>query len=57
MNQYESDLEVVKAWMEVAYPSRVYTSRAGNGCVWISMGMVNMYVFVKDGKVCNVEID
>lgn len=57
MNQYESDLEIVKAWMEVSYPGRPYTPRAGNGCVWISMGMINMYVFVKDGKVCNVEID
>lgn len=57
MNKYESDLEIVKAWMEVTHPGRAYTPRPGNDCVWISMGMVNMYVFVKDGKVYNVVVD
>ena len=31
--------------------------RKGNGCVWVSHGRCECYVFIKDGKVVDVIYD
>lgn len=54
---YNSDFEVVKKYLEEKEPNAAWTARPGNNCVWVSKGRLEMYYFVKDGKVVDIVID
>jgi hypothetical protein len=34
-----------------------YAMREANDCVWISMGLVEMYLTIRNETVVNVEVD
>jgi hypothetical protein len=34
-----------------------YTMRPGNGCVWVSYGLVNCYYVIRDGQIVEVQFD
>jgi hypothetical protein len=49
--------EIAEKYMAKRYPSVPYAMREGNGCVWISMGIVEMYLTIRNETVVNVEVD
>jgi hypothetical protein len=50
--------EIAKQYMDKRYPSQTYAMREGNDCVWVSlMGVVEMYLTIRDNQVVNVQVD
>jgi hypothetical protein len=49
--------EVAKEYMAKRYPSTAYAMREGNDCVWVSMGLVEMYLTIRDNQVIDVQVD
>ena len=52
-----TDFEIVSDYMERKYGSRTYAMRNGNNCVWVSMGLVEMYFILRDGKIIDIQVD
>jgi hypothetical protein len=52
-----NDFDLVKRDLELTHKGKPYVLQKGNGCVWVTMGVVNMYYFVRDGKIVDVQID
>jgi hypothetical protein len=52
-----TNFEIAKKYMAKRYPNKDYAIREGNGCVWVSMGIVEMYLTIRDNQVINVEVD
>lgn len=52
-----TDFEIVSDYMEKTYGGKTYTMRNGNNCVWVSMGLCNMYFIVRDGKIVDIQVD
>jgi hypothetical protein len=50
-------IEIVKAYMGETYPNKLYSIRMGNDCVWVSMGLVEMYFIVRNEKIVDVQVD
>jgi len=34
-----------------------YSMRPGNGCIWVSYGLVNAYYIFRNGQIADVQID
>jgi hypothetical protein len=51
------NFEIVKEYMANRYPDKTYAMRQGNACVWVSMGLVEMYFIVKDEKIVDIQVD
>ena len=49
--------EIAKKYMDTRYPSKAYAMREGNGCVWVSMGIVEMYLIIRNDMVVDVQVD
>jgi hypothetical protein len=49
--------EIAEKYMAKRYPSNTYAMREGNGCVWVSMGIVEMYLIIRDEQVVDVQVD
>ena len=49
--------EIAEKYMAERYPTTPYAMREGNDCIWVSMGLVEMYLTIRDNKVVNVEVD
>ena len=54
MNEFEVML-VVEAMRKQGIPD--YTLRPGNGCIWVSFGLVDCYYFFHDVKIVDVQVD
>ena len=52
-----SDFEIVKEYMAKRYPTITYAMRMGNRCVWVSMGLVEMYFTIRDEKIVDIQVD
>ena len=39
------------------YPNKPYAIREGNRCVWVSMGLVEMYFIVNNGTITDIQVD
>ena len=50
-------LDIVNKFMSDNYPNQMFTARPGNGCVWVTKGMVDMYLFIANGQVKDVQVD
>jgi hypothetical protein len=49
--------EIATEFMAKRYPSKAYALREGNNCVWVSMGIVEMYLTIRDNMVVDVQVD
>jgi hypothetical protein len=49
--------EIAKEYMDTRYPDKTYAMREGNGCVWVSMGLVEMYLIIKDQMIVDIQVD
>ena len=52
-----TDFEIVKNYMDKKYPQKPYAIRNGNRCVWVSMGLVDMYFILRDSKIVDILVD
>jgi len=52
-----NDFDVVKRDLELTHKGKPYVLYKGNNCVWVTMGVLNLYYFVKDGKIVDVQVD
>ena len=52
-----TNLEIAKKYMDSRYPNKTYSMRDGNDCVWVSMGLVEMYLIIKNQMVVDVQVD
>lgn len=51
------DFAIVRAYMARKYPHTVYSMRAGNKCVWVSFGLVEMFFIIRDGNIVDIQVD
>lgn len=51
------ELEIVAEYMKRKYSGKTYSMRHGNNCVWVSMGVVEMYFTIKNNKIVDVQVD
>ena len=56
-NRLMTKFEIAEKYMAKRYPSVPYAMREGNGCVWISMGLVEMYLTIRNETVVDVQVD
>ena len=52
-----TDFEIVSDYMERKYGGKTYAMRQGNNCVWVSMGLCDMYFIVRNGKIIDIQVD
>jgi len=51
------NFEIVESYLAKKYPHRLYSIREGNDCVWVSMGLVEMYFIVRNGMIIDIQVD
>ena len=51
------NFEIVESYLAKKYPNKPYAIREGNRCVWVSMGLVEMYFILRDGKIIDIQVD
>jgi len=52
-----TDFEIVKQYMDTKYAGKQYAMRNGNRCVWVSMGLSDMYFILREGKIVDIQVD
>jgi hypothetical protein len=52
-----TDFDIVKNYMDTKYSGKPYAMRNGNNCVWVSMGLVDMYFILRDSKIVDIQVD
>lgn len=52
-----TDFEIVSEYMERKYSGKTYAMRQGNNCIWVSIGMVDMYFTIKNDKIVDIQVD
>lgn len=52
-----TNFQIVEEYMTKQYPNVRYTMRQGNGAIWVTKGVVDMYFIVKNGKIVDIQID
>jgi hypothetical protein len=52
-----NDFDLVKRDLERTHKGKPYVLHKGNNCVWVTLGVVNLYYFVRDGKIVDVQVD
>jgi hypothetical protein len=52
-----TDFDIVKNYMDSKYPQKTYAMRKGNNCVWVSMGLCDMYFILREGKIVDIQVD
>lgn len=52
-----TDFDIVNNYMEQKYSGQTYSIAKGNACVWVCMGLVSMYFFVREGKIVDIQVD
>jgi hypothetical protein len=51
------DYQIINDYMTATYPNMAYNVRKGNDCIWVSMGVVNMYFIIRDNKIADIQVD
>lgn len=51
------NIEIVESYLAKKYPNKPYAIREGNRCVWVSMGLVEMYFTVHNGTITDIQVD
>jgi len=49
--------EIAKQYMDTRYPNKTYAMREGNACVWVTMGLVDMYFIIRDNQIVDIQVD
>lgn len=52
-----TNFEIAKQYMDTRYPDKTYAMREGNDCIWVSMGLVEMYLIIRNNMVVDVQVD
>lgn len=52
-----TDFEIVSDYMERKYSGKTYSMRKGFDCVWVSLGLCEIYFTVRDGKIADIQVD
>ena len=52
-----TDFEIVKNYLETKYPNWNYSMRDGNNCVWVSLGRMELYFIIRNGKIADIQVD
>jgi len=52
-----TDFEIVKNYMNTNYAGKSYAMRKGNACVWVSVGLCDMYFILRDGVIADIQVD
>jgi hypothetical protein len=52
-----TDFEIVKNYMDTNYPQKLYSMQNGNRCVWVSMGLSDMYFILRDSVIVDIQVD
>lgn len=54
-----NSLEVIQVidFMTERYPDHHYTITAGNNCVWVYWGNMNLYFMFRDGRIIDIQVD
>ena len=52
-----TDFEIVKNYMDTKYPQKTYAMQNGNRCVWVSMGLCDMYFILRDSVIVDIQVD
>jgi hypothetical protein len=51
------NFEIVESYLAKKYPNKPYAIRKGNRCVWVSMGLVEMYFIVNNNVITDIQVD
>jgi len=51
------NFEIVESYLAKKYPNKPYAIREGNRCVWVSMGLCDMYFILRDSKIVDIQVD
>jgi len=51
------NFEIVESYLAKKYPNKPYAIREGNHCVWVSMGLVEMYFIVNNNVITDIQVD
>jgi hypothetical protein len=51
------NFEIVESYLAKKYPNKPYAIRNGNDCVWVSMGLVEMYFIVRNDMIVDIQVD
>lgn len=49
--------QIVADYMARKYPNKLYTIRERINCIWVSMGMVEMYFTIENDKIVDIQVD
>ena len=49
--------KIVESYLAKKYPNKPYAIREGNRCVWVSMGLVEMYFTVHNDTIIDIQVD
>ena len=52
-----TDFEIVKNYMATKYPKQWYSMRYGNGNVWVTIGITDVYFYIRDGVIVDIIVD
>jgi len=50
-------IQIVTDYMAKRYPSKLYSMRERVNCIWVSMGMVEMYFTIENDKIVDIQVD
>jgi hypothetical protein len=52
-----TDFEIVKNYMDAKYPEQRYSMRSGNKNVWVTIGITDVYFYIRDGVIVDIIVD
>ena len=52
-----ADYEIVNDYMVAHYPHNLFAMQEANDCIWVSMGRVDMYFILRNGKIVDIQVD
>jgi len=52
-----TDFEIVKNYMATKFPEQRYSIRSGNKNVWVTIGYSDVYFYIRDGVIVDIQFD
>ena len=49
-----TNFEIVKNYMDAKYPKQMYSMRSGNGNVWVTIGLSDVYFYIQNGTIVDI---
>ena len=56
-NTHMTKTQIVADYMARRYPSKLYAMRERINCIWVSMGVVEMYFTIENDKIVDIQVD